>query len=214
MQLFDINSSLYTALLIINTVIYILGHKQYKEIWLLKFGVYLLTTICTYLVSTILTLNSLSNIESYHFCNFAQIIALSIFYKEIIGNKGISKGINYSLTISLLIIILQYIIWPEKLHTFNALEVFLLNYLIIICGLIYSYRNLALKPKYNIANIGVITFSFISISILTYGHYLVQIEIERAIRIWILNDYNILFHQIMILAQYIQFKRSGRGELQ
>ena len=214
MFLLDINTILYSVILLINIVLYAKGTLKTKERWFTKILIYLLTILFVHITSILFVYYYLNNIKVFHFFSFAQILIVSSFYKEVIDNPKIKRGINYSLLISFLIVGGQFIIIPETLNNFSILEVFLFNYLIIIYGLVYSFRNLALKPRHNIINIGLITYCLFTISILTYGNYLVKVSVDDAAKVWMLHDYNNLFFQLMILAQYVFYKRLGRGEIQ
>lgn len=207
MLLLVLNSLIYGSSLCLNFILYFKEYRRTKEKWMCILASYIICMLTVHLLSEFSAYYLDSNLAISHIFTFAHFICLAFFYKEIIDSPKIKKGIVYSLLVGSLIIILQYLIVTYSLIQLSGFEVFLANYNIIIFGLIYSYRNLAMNPKYNIVNIGIIMYCFLVTSTFLYGNYLVMVEVEKASKFWMLNDYINLFLQVMIFAQYIQHKR-------
>lgn len=207
MLLLVLNSVIYGISLSLNFYLFLKEYTRTREKWMCILAIYILCMLITHILTVMASYFYDSNLVVSHVFTFAHFICLAFFYREIIESKLIRKGIAYSLIFSSLIILFQYLIVPYALIQFSGFEVFLVNYNIIIFGLIYSYRNLAMNPKYNIVNIGIITYCFLVTSTFLYGNYLILVEVEKASKFWILNDYINLFLQVMIFAQYIHNKR-------
>ena len=158
----------------------------------------------------VLSAYRINNLFLSHIYFVGQFILLSLFYKKLEFNKKQLLYLSYSLVIIPLVLILQYIIFPQCIFKFNEMEVIICNFTLILFSLFHFYNSIGEKTKYFYLNSGILIYLSFNTIIFSTGNLMVHIGAKVNKYVWIFNSMIGLMFQILILIEW--YKNQKRIE--
>lgn len=106
---------------------------------------------------------------------------------------------------SLSFLVIQNILMPEMILSLNIVEIFLMNYFLLICSLFYFYNTLRTQRPHKFLIFGILFYSILSTStfLLTYLANELNSDFSRVITK--LHIFLLFFYQLMIGIQWFTF---------
>lgn len=136
-------------ILVINLIIYSL-HLKYKTIAFKCIHLFLLLTTLTQVLSRVLPRSfNQTNLHLSHYYFIGQFVILSVFFYSLLKNKKTRIIIKSIASVTLIILTIQYITFPELYHKFNELEIIITSLpLLAYCFLFFMKKLNSSSTKY------------------------------------------------------------------
>ncbi|BAP32234.1 uncharacterized protein CHSO_3197 [Chryseobacterium sp. StRB126] len=107
------------------------------------------------------------------------------------------------------VLIVQYIIDPEKYYVFNLFEIFVTSYSLIILALFHLYNILDTEKKYNYISLGLLLYLISSTVIFLSGNLYTVMNTTLHREIWVFNVVMFIVYQVFIFAEYFFSRRKN-----
>ena len=146
-----------------------------------------------------------SNLFFFIYYFVLQFIMLSLFYKELLGNKWIHLVTG----IVLLFIGYQYFLEPSMYYRYNPIGSSLTQFIIVIYSLLYFYKSLSGKREFLIVNVGLFFYMLSSLLIFASGNLVLDVDIPSYIP-KLLNQINLVLYFIFQILIVIEWYRNYR----
>lgn len=191
-------------LLLINTVLFLLTRKHFKNNKL--YNALLLYLVIYFLIE--LTCNTLgflqpnSNIFVSHFAFNLQYLILSMFFYKLFKTSAMKKLIVVLFILFFIANTIYYSSDFSLFWQFNLFEIAFISFVTIAFTLIHLYESLGEEKKYFYFTIGVSTYMLTSCLIFLTGNIeLVFIE-NPYIDIWVFNSFFFIIYQFLIYKEW------------
>jgi hypothetical protein len=194
--------SIYNQLLCLNFLLFVLLAIKTRKKTHLILMVYLLVIVVIQFYSGYLAFQGIHNTHISHFYFVLQFLILGYFYYNIFNQTFQKNIIKYSMILCLLILGVQFAIYPEMYFKFNNLEIFLTSYLLIIYSLFHFYNLLSAKKSFLYFNIGVFFYLFGSTVLFLLANLSIVVDLKGINAI--LNKVLFLFYHIFIFTEWTQ----------
>lgn len=196
----------YFILLSLNTVLYSINTGKGFPKWIKIISVYLWSMLIIQVVSDVMAYITSDNLYFSHIYFYSQFIWIGILYYKIFDRPDQRKFIRLYIIFTSVLLLMQYLIVPGLWFRFNLVEVFVTNYLLVLCSLMYNYSTLSKNKSksFSIFNLGVLTYSILSLSFFLFGNIMSTIEINISIYIWVIHNIILIFLHLTILLQWIK----------
>src|SRR5690606_1861730 len=93
-----------------------------------------------------------------HIYFYSQFILIGIFYYKICDKPKQRIFIRWYIAGTTLLLLIQYLFFPEISYRYNIMEVFLTNYFFVICPLMYIYNTTPEKRIFSYLNVGFLAY--------------------------------------------------------
>lgn len=194
---------------LINIILYFTGFFRNEKAYKI-FSIYLFVILSGEIISEIMIKNKFQNISMSHYYFILQFIFLSLFYLEILVIPIQKKIIKIGLVSIPTFLIIQYILNPNLIFTFNLLEVFVCSFSIVIYAAFHFYNMLNQKRTYYFINSGILIYLFGSTIIFLSGNLLLMKRNGISFYLIYTNVFLYIFYLLMILLEwkknYSEFK--------
>ncbi|OCA75730.1 hypothetical protein BBI00_08690 [Chryseobacterium arthrosphaerae] len=161
------------------------------------------------MVFYVLNYQKINNLFFSHYYLIGQFLLLGLFFHEILTEKYQKKTARFLLIGIPSVLVVQYIIYPEKYHVFNLFEIFVTSYSIIILALFHLYNTLDAQKKYNYICLGLLLYLISSTVIFLSGNLYTVMNRQLHKEIWVLNVVMFIVYQIFIFAEYFFSRRKN-----
>lgn len=202
----NILSIIGKAFLLLNLILYVLGFSKHRKGNKLLIAYLVWIFICE-MVFYILSEKKMNNLFFSHYYLVGQFLLLGSFYWQLFVEK-------YQKRIALLllfgvpsVLIVQYIIYPEKYFSFNLFEIFITSYSLITLALLHLYNLLATEKKYYYFTTGLLVYLICSVIIFLSGNLYTVMNMKLHKEIWVLNVLVFIVFQILTLVECITMYR-------
>lgn len=199
---------IYLFLLTANCILYgssaIYTHK--KEFNLLFR--YLIAMVVVEISSNLVARIYENNLFLSHIYYFLHGLFLISFMFKTTLNLSQKRIIKHAFILILTIEVIQYLLFPTLFLGFNPLEVILVNYLLILCTLFHFYNTLGTRHELNYISIGILIYSIIDLSILTFGNLIAKTRYETSWIVWLIREFSILAFYTLFLLQWIKLTKT------
>jgi len=194
---------IYLITLLINIIGTYVYYKKSLKLPIKTLFYYLIFLLIFQIITTVLTSFSINNLILSHAYFIIQCFILAYFFNQIINVVKVTRIIKVYALSTLSFLLIQYLLFPNLIWSFNIAEVFITNYLGILLSLFYFYENLGKKKEYQSFVIGVIIYSTLSTSIFLFGNVASYINIKSAAYIWGAHLLILIFFQLLITFQWL-----------
>lgn len=186
------------------TYVYFKSKKEHKIAKAI--AIYLLFLASNEIASSVLSFKGINNLFLSHSFIIIQTLILGyIFIKNFLNRNQIKLAKIY-LTVTMSFLVIQYSIHPSLLTQFNLIEVFLMNYFLILCSFCYFYNTLGKNRQYGFLVIGILFYSVMSSSIFLFGNLATSVDIDIAKIIWQSHFFLVMTYQLLVMLQWINIK--------
>ncbi|SDJ07989.1 hypothetical protein [Chryseobacterium jejuense] len=204
----EILSLIGKGILLINLAVYCIGFFRSGRAYTF-FISYLAWILICEIVFYVLNYQRINNLFFSHYYLIIQFILLGLFFHEIVTEKY-QKNIARFLLVSIpSVLIVQYIIDPEKYYVFNLFEIFVTSYSLIILALFHLYNILDTEKKYNYISLGLLLYLISSTVIFLSGNLYTVMNTNLHREIWVFNVVMFIVYQIFIFAEYFFSRRKN-----
>ncbi len=198
----EILSLIGKGILLINLAVYCIGFSGSGKAYIYFIGYLTWILICE-IVFYVLNDQKINNLFFSHYYLIGQFLLLGLFFHEILTEKYQKNTARFLLIIIPAVLIIQYIVDPEKYYVFNLFEIFVTSYSIIILALFHLYNILDTGKKYNYISLGLLLYLISSTVIFLSGNLYTVMNRKLHKEIWIFNVIMFIVYQIFILAEYL-----------
>lgn len=204
----EILSLIGKSILLINLAVYGIGFYGSGKAYTFFIGYLAWILICE-IVFYVLNSQKINNLFFSHYYLIGQFLLLGLFFHEILTEKYQKKTARILLVTIPVILIIQYMIDPEKYYVFNLFEIFVTSYSIIILALFHLYNILDTQKKYNYISLGLLLYLISSTVIFLSGNLYTVMNRKLHKEIWVFNVVMFIVYQIFILAEYLSSRRKN-----
>lgn len=167
-------------------------------------SIYLWAMLCIEIISEILLFLTNYTLFISHIYFYSQFILIGIFYHQICEQSVQRMFIRWYFAGTASLLILQYFISPEISYRYNLLEVFLTNYLLVICSLMYIYNTTPENRTFSFLNLGFLTYGISGGTIFLFGNILSFVYFEMSHLFYMIHLVTLFFLYVMQLLQWIK----------
>lgn len=167
---------------------------------------YIVIELLIHIVTAILHYKGINNLIISHLYFISQFILLSLFYKSLFSYRQ-KQFVNVLLFGIPPIIGVHFYYYPEKIWTFNVLEIFLTSIPLIIYSIIHLYNSLTRKKVFLYVNVGVLMYLSSSTLIFILGDLLTSMNRTMVLDIWMINKFLYIGYLILFIMEYIYAKK-------
>lgn len=204
----EILSLIGKGILLINLAVYCIGFFRAGRAYTF-FISYLAWILLCEIVFYVLNYQRINNLFFSHYYLIIQFVLLGLFFHEIL-TENYQKNIARFLLVTIpLVLIVQYIIDPEKYYVFNLFEIFVTSYSIIILALFHLYNILDTEKKYNYISLGLLLYLISSTVIFLSGNLYTVMNRKLHKEIWVFNVVMFIVYQLFILGEYFSSRRKN-----
>lgn len=110
---------------------------------------------------------------------------------------------------------LVYALNPGAFMRFNLWEIVITNYLLVVASLFYLYNIISGTRSFLYIALGVLVCAALEIFVFLFADFLVTLQNDDMMIIWLLHELGILFLHGMITVQWFDFfvyKRKNKDE--
>ncbi|QBA20179.1 hypothetical protein EU348_02965 [Chryseobacterium indologenes] len=204
----EILSLIGKGILLINLAVYCIGFSGGGKAYTFFIG-YLAWILLCEIVFYVLNSQKINNLFFSHYYLIGQFLLLGLFFHEIVTEKYQKKTARTLLIIIPVVLVIQYIIYPEKYYVFNLFEIFVTSYSIIILALFHLYNILDTQKKYNYISLGLLLYLISSTVIFLSGNLYTVMNRKLHKEIWVFNVVMFIVYQIFILTDYLSSRRKN-----
>lgn len=187
--------------LLINVIVYFKASYVKKTSFKI-FSYYLLTMFIIQITSSVMNRNGMDNLFLSHYYFILQFILLGAFYLQLYENDTLKKIVKLIISITLVIIGIQYIITPKIYFKFNLIEINLTSLILILFSTIYFTKSLKEKKQFLYVNSGIFIYLISSILIFSAGNLMKDLDQSVNRIIWSVNALLYLFFQILVFIEW------------
>ncbi|WP_137905574.1 hypothetical protein [Chryseobacterium sp. 2VB] len=202
----EILSLIGKGILLINLAVYCIGFSGGGKAYTF-FICYLAWILLCEIVFYVLNSQKINNLFFSHYYLIGQFLLLGLFFHEIVTEKYQKKTARTLLIIIPVVLVIQYIIYPEKYYVFNLFEIFVTSYSIIILALFHLYNILDTQKKYNYISLGLLLYLISSTVIFLSGNLYTVMNRKLHKEIWVFNVVMFIVYQIFILTDYLSSRK-------
>jgi hypothetical protein len=197
------NILIYTGyfILFINLVLYTYSFFRLEKanVFLVLFLAFLFVMQFTLEVMFHLHMNNLFVINLFF---IGQMIILGLFYNSILKNESQKIFIKWSLVLSLLALMVQFIVDRNQFLKFNLFAITITSLSLVVYGLLHLYNMLTSNKEYYYFTIGVVFYLLTSTILFLVGNLTINLSAEFQLMSWTLNAFLILAFQLFILYEW------------
>ncbi|WP_426479082.1 hypothetical protein ACP3T3_06430 [Chryseobacterium sp. CBSDS_008] len=204
----EILSLIGKGILLINLAVYGIGFSRSGKACAF-FISYLAWILLCEIVFYVLNSQKINNLFFSHYYLIGQFVLLGLFFHEILTEKYQKKTARTLLVTIPIVLVIQYMIDPEKYYVFNLFEIFVTSYSIIILALFHLYNILDTEKKYNYISLGLLLYLISSTVIFLSGNLYTVMNRKLHKEIWVLNVVMFIVYQIFILTEYLSSRRKN-----
>ncbi|PWW19192.1 hypothetical protein [Chryseobacterium sp. AG844] len=204
----EILSLIGKGILLINLAVYCIGFSGGGKAYTF-FICYLAWILLCEIVFYVLNSQKINNLFFSHYYLIGQFLLLGLFFHEIVTEKYQKKTARTLLIIIPVVLVIQYIIYPEKYYVFNLFEIFVTSYSIIILALFHLYNILDTQKKYNYISLGLLLYLISSTVIFLSGNLYTVMNRKLHKEIWVFNVVMFIVYQIFILTDYLSSRKKN-----
>ncbi|MCC3217132.1 hypothetical protein LIV57_17830 [Chryseobacterium sp. X308] len=204
----EILSLIGKGILLINLAVYCIGFSGRGKAYTFFIG-YLVWILVCEIVFYVLNSQKINNLFFSHYYLIGQFLLLGLFFHEIVTEKYQKKTARTLLIIIPVVLVIQYIIYPEKYYVFNLFEIFVTSYSIIILALFHLYNILDTQKKYNYISLGLLLYLISSTVIFLSGNLYTVMNRKLHKEIWVFNVVMFIVYQIFILTDYLSSRKKN-----
>ncbi|KYH07033.1 MULTISPECIES: hypothetical protein [Chryseobacterium] len=204
----EILSLIGKGILLINLAVYCIGFSGGGKAYT-YFISYLAWILLCEIVFYVLNSQKINNLFFSHYYLIGQFLLLGLFFHEIVTEKYQKKTARTLLIIIPVVLVIQYIIYPEKYYVFNLFEIFVTSYSIIILALFHLYNILDTQKKYNYISLGLLLYLISSTVIFLSGNLYTVMNRKLHKEIWVFNVVMFIVYQIFILIDYLSSRKKN-----
>ncbi|RQO35547.1 hypothetical protein DBR39_17790 [Chryseobacterium sp. KBW03] len=204
----EILSLIGKGILLINLAVYCIGFSGSGKAYAFFIGYLALILLCE-IVFYVMNYQKINNLFFSHYYLIGQFLLLGLFFHEILTEKYQKKTARTLLIIIPIVLVIQYIIYPEKYYVFNLFEIFVTSYSIIILALFHLYNILDTNKKYNYISLGLLLYLISSTVIFLSGNLYTVMNRKLHKEIWVFNVVMFIVYQIFILTEYLSSRRKN-----
>lgn len=200
MSLDELLPAIGDFILLVNLTIYFIGFSKRKA-----YKIFLLYLILVFLFEVVFWLLShykKNNLFLSHYFFLGQFLLLALFYHKILKENYQKKIAILLITIVPFILIIQYLVYPNKYYIFNLFEIFITSYSVIILTLFHLYNLLDKKKDYYYITIGLLLYLISSTTIFLSGNLYTVMNKVMHKEIWNLNAFMFVVCQCFIFMEY------------
>lgn len=204
----EILSLIGKGILLINLAVYCVGffHSGRAYTFFISYLVWIL--ICE-IIFYVLNYQRINNLFFSHYYLIIQFVLLGLFFHEILTEKYQKNIARFLLIMIPTVLIVQYIIDPEKYYVFNLFEIFVTSYSLIILALFHLYNILDTEKKYNYISLGLLLYLISSTVIFLSGNLYTVMNTNLHKEIWVFNVVMFIVYQLFIFAEYFFSRRKN-----
>ncbi|MDM1556192.1 hypothetical protein PYS58_06085 [Chryseobacterium indologenes] len=204
----EILSLIGKGILLINLAVYCIGFFRSGRAYTF-FISYLAWILICEIVFYVLNYKRINNLFFSHYYLIVQFLLLGLFFHEILTEKYQKKIARFLLVSIPSVLIVQYIIDPEKYYVFNLFEIFVTSYSLIILALFHLYNILDAEKKYNYISLGLLLYLISSTVIFLSGNLYTVMNTNLHREIWVFNVVMFIVYQLFIFAEYFFSRRKN-----
>ncbi|WP_079242239.1 hypothetical protein [Chryseobacterium indologenes] len=204
----EILSLIGKGILLINLAVYCMGFSRAGKAYTF-FISYLAWILICEIVFYVLNSQKINNLFFSHYYLIGQFLLLGLFFHEILIEKYQKKAARTLLIIIPVVLVIQYIIYPEKYYVFNLFEIFVTSFSIIILALFHLYNILDTKKKYNYISLGLLLYLISSTVIFLSGNLYTVMNRKLHKEIWVFNVVMFIVYQLFILIDYFSSRKKN-----
>ncbi|MFZ4929330.1 hypothetical protein [Chryseobacterium sp. Mn2064] len=204
----EILSLVGKGILLINLVVYCIGFFGSGRAYTF-FISYLAWLLICEVVFYVLNYQKINNLFFSHYYLIGQFLLLGLFFHEILTETYQKKTARFLLAIIPAVLVIQYIMYPEKYYVFNLFEIFVTSYSIIILALFHLYNTLDAQKKYNYISLGLLLYLISSTVIFLSGNLYTVMNSQLHKEIWVLNVVMFIVYQIFIFTEYLSSRKKN-----
>ncbi|UCA61125.1 MULTISPECIES: hypothetical protein [Chryseobacterium] len=204
----EILSLIGKGILLINLAVYCVGffHSGRAYTFFISYLAWIL--ICE-IIFYVLNYQRINNLFFSHYYLIIQFVLLGLFFHEILTEKYQKNIARFLLIMIPTVLIVQYIIDPEKYYVFNLFEIFVTSYSLIILALFHLYNILDTEKKYNYISLGLLLYLISSTVIFLSGNLYTVMNTNLHKEIWVFNVVMFIVYQLFIFAEYFFSRRKN-----
>lgn len=200
MSLDELLPAIGDFILLVNLIIYFIGFSKRKAYKIFLF--YLILVFLFEVVFWVLSHYKENNLFLSHYFFLGQFLLLGLFYYEILKENYQKKIAILLITIVPLILLIQYLVYPNKYYIFNLFEIFITSYSVIILTLFHLYNLLDQKKDYYYITLGLLLYLITSTTIFLSGNLYTVMNKVMHKEIWNLNAFMFIVCQSFIFIEY------------
>lgn len=204
----EILSLIGKGILLINLALYCIGFLHSGRAYTF-FISYLAWILLCEVVFYVLNYRKINNLFFSHYYLIVQFVLLGFFFHEILTEKYQKNIARILLMMIPSVLIVQYIIDPEKYYVFNLFEIFVTSYSLIILALFHLYNILDTEKKYNYISLGLLLYLISSTVIFLSGNLYMVMNTNLHREIWVFNVVMFIVYQLFIFAEYFFSRRKN-----
>lgn len=190
--------------LFLNAMLYTLKAKADDSGIAKIISIYLWAMFSIQVLSEILSFLNSYTLFISHVYFYSQFILISIFYHKICENNSQRVFIRWYVSGVTLCLLIQYFIYPEVSYRYNLLEVFLTNYSLVICPLMYIYNTTPENRTFSYLNLGFLTYGISGGTIFLFGNIMSFTPLEMSELFYLIHIITLLFLYTMQLLQWVK----------
>ncbi|OJX39141.1 MAG: hypothetical protein BGO87_03930 [Flavobacteriia bacterium 40-80] len=206
---------IYFAFLVLNVFLYSVQLLRRNSGWLRIITLFLWLMLLIEIGSEAVRLLFNFNVPLFHIYAYSQSAILGLFYLRICHNSTQRKFIRWYILFMTLTLALVYALNPGAFMRFNLWEVVITNYLLVVASLFYLYNIISGTRSFLYIALGVLVCAALEILVFLFADFLVTLQKEDMMIIWLLHELGILFLHGMITVQWFDFfvyKRKNKDE--
>lgn len=158
------------------------------------------------IVSTALPYFKIGNLFVSHFYFILQFIFLSLFYKSLFSLRQ-KQFVNALLVIILPVIGVHFYFNPDKIWTFNVLEIFLTSIPLVIYSIMHLFNSLTQKKVFLYVNVAILMYLSSSTLIFILGEILTSMTRTMVLDIWMINKFLYVGYLILYILEFYYAKK-------
>lgn len=158
------------------------------------------------MVSTALPYFKIGNLFVSHFYFILQFIFLSLFYKSLFSLRQ-KQFVNALLVVILPVIGVHFYFNPDKIWTFNVLEIFLTSIPLVIYSIMHLFNSLTQKKVFLYVNVAILMYLSSSTLIFILGEILTSMTRTMVLDIWMINKFLYVGYLILYILEFYYAKK-------
>lgn len=131
-----------------------------------------------------------------------QMVLLGLFYKSILGIKRQKAFVDWSLTLMLLVLVVQCFINTEQFFKFNLFAITATSLLSVVYALLHFYNMLTDDRKYYYFTVGLSSYLLVSTVLFLVGNLTLGLSDDLKYFTWRLNAFFVVLFYLFILYEW------------
>lgn len=200
-------------ILLLNLILYLISffRKVKANVFFMSYLVFLFVMQVSMEIMYHLKINNLFAVNIFF---IGQMILLGLFYNSLFSLKSQKIFVKFSLLISLMILVLQFVLDSDQFLKFNLFEITLTSLIIVVFALVHFYNMLTENKRFYYVNFGVVFYLLASTVLFLIGNLSVGLSNDLKSLIWSLNAFLIVVYQFFILYEWkVSFSRRDLLEI-